>query len=160
MKISPTLFAVLESAFLLSLRDFDLSKSWQSTLESTFEKVDSSSSCSVGFVISVLLWDSRIFELETAFFKPRKEDKTSGLSRELGDEIAASSQKAESLTDSPPPYEFWQSLVAHHRHTRHKTRAKVCLYALPITPSFVDLPGRKPRGCGFLPEDRVRDFAR
>ncbi|MDL0081109.1 hypothetical protein NYG90_00165 [Helicobacter sp. XJK30-2] len=32
------------------------------------EKVDSSAkSLAVGFVISVLLWDSRIFELKTAF---------------------------------------------------------------------------------------------
>ncbi len=73
-------------------------------LESTFllfravlSKVDSGGWAVFVICVSLLLWDSRIFELKTAFFKPRKEDKTRGLSTKRGDEIAVFSQKAESL---------------------------------------------------------------
>ena len=45
--------------------------------------------CSLG-----LLWDSKIFALEMAFFKSRVGDKTDGLSSSRGAEIAVSSQKS------------------------------------------------------------------
>ena len=45
-------------------------------------------------------------EIESWLFKPRKEDKTSGLSTKRGDEIRDSSPQAESLKYLPPPPPF------------------------------------------------------
>ncbi|MDL0079473.1 hypothetical protein [Helicobacter zhangjianzhongii] len=45
-------------------------------------------------------WDSRIVEIESGFFKSRKEIRLERLSRELGDEIHDSSPQAKSLSKS------------------------------------------------------------
>ena len=47
--------------------------------------------------------DSRILELESGFFEPRKDNKTRGLLTQRGDEIHDSSPKAESSKQKPTP---------------------------------------------------------
>ena len=51
-------------------------------------------------LVSSPLWDSRIVEIESGFFKSRKEIRLECLSRELGDEIHDSSPQAESFAKS------------------------------------------------------------
>ena len=65
----------------------------QTSLESTFQKVDSSTAANV----SEPQKDSRILELESGFFEPRKEIRLERLSTKCGDEIHDSSPKAESI---------------------------------------------------------------
>ena len=72
---------------------FSKSHREQTSLESTFQKVDSSTATNV----SELQKDSRILELESGFFEPRKEIRLERLSTKCGDEIHDSSPKAESI---------------------------------------------------------------
>ena len=64
----------------------------------SLEKVDSSDEVQN---LTSSAEDSRILELESGFFEPRKEIRLECLSRELGDEIHDSSPKAESTTTTP-----------------------------------------------------------
>ena len=66
----------------------------QTSLESTFQKVDSSTAANVS---EPQQKDSRILELESGFFEPRKEIRLERLSTKCGDEIHDSSPKAESI---------------------------------------------------------------
>ncbi|MDL0082052.1 hypothetical protein NYG90_05090 [Helicobacter sp. XJK30-2] len=72
---------------------FSKSHREQTSLESTFQKVDSSTATNV----SEPQKDSRILELESGFFEPRKEIRLERLSTKCGDEIHDSSPKAESI---------------------------------------------------------------
>ncbi len=91
---------------------FSKSHREQLSLESTFQKVDSSTATNV----SELQKDSRILELESGFFEPRKEIRLECLSRELGDEIHDSSPKAESTTTTLTQENSILLQLEKHRH--------------------------------------------
>ncbi|WP_434062725.1 serine--tRNA ligase [Helicobacter zhangjianzhongii] len=85
------------------------SRSEAQNLESTFEnattlseqqKVDSGENAKN---VSEQPKDSRILEIESGFFKPRKEIRLECLSTQCGDEIHDSSPKAESTNQKPTP---------------------------------------------------------
>ncbi len=77
------------------------------------KKVDSSN--------NIQAKDSRILELESGFFKPRKEIRLGRLSTKRGEEIHDSSPKAESSADSSKQLYFLRAQYYHHLKSQART---------------------------------------